>query len=103
MRLSELVDETPQYGACRRVIPVGGDRAAVMRVLTENFSEDSSELVRGLRIFTGKGRVTVSPMRQKSAISVMAESKNAEAARELCGDLDRLIRKTAAEIKEQLE
>ncbi len=103
MRLSELVEETPEYGACRRVIPVEGDRAAVMRVLTESFSEDSSELVKGLRIFTGKGRVTVSPMRQRSAISVMAESRDAEAARELCGDLDRLIRKTAAEIKEQLE
>ena len=68
------------------------DRAAVMRALTSRFDETSSELVSGLRVFTGKGRVTVSPMRQKNALYVLADGQDAETARELCGQIGRMIR-----------
>ncbi len=99
LRLAELVAKTPEYSAFRRVVPLEADRAAVMRALTGYFSESASEIIGGLRIFAGEGRVTLSPLRERSAIAIQAEGKSSRAARELCGDFDRLIRRAAADFR----
>ena len=93
MRLSALVSALPRYASARGTVPVFGDKAAVMRALAAGWEETAQELVSGLRIFSGRERATIRPLREENALYVEAEGESEAAAR-------RLLRETEARIRD---
>ena len=99
LRLSELRAKLPSFSSVTRELALMGDRGSAMRLLTARCADLSGrgaaaaiELNAGLRLDTERGRVHISPLRERSALRIRAESLNEETAEELCADVERRAR-----------
>ncbi len=87
--LSRLRLELPQFSSAAREVRLEGDRGAVMRRLIKSYEGASRATASGLRLDTELGRVTIAPMRERSALKIRTESFNEETAEELCAEFER--------------
>ena len=85
-KLSDLRRKLPKFNSVTREVTLKGDRGAVMRMLLKNSSGVSRETASGLRLDTGLGCVTISPLRERSALKIHTESFSEETAEELCAE-----------------
>ena len=99
LRLSELRTTLPKFSSATREIALKGDRGSVMRLMTARCADMSAdtaavalELASGLRLDTDRGRVHISPLRERSALRIRTESMNEETAEELCAEFERRAR-----------
>lgn len=90
--LTGLRKKIPGFSSMTREIPLKGDRGAVMRLMSSYCAGMSSDLSAGLRVDTERGCVTVSPLRERSALRIKTESMNEETAEELCAEFERRAR-----------
>jgi hypothetical protein len=63
-----------------------------MAALSDVSCGAGAEFSDGIRLTTGKGSVTVSPLRGKSALLIRGEGENEEIAAELCDEFVRRAR-----------
>ncbi|MDR0839676.1 MAG: NTP transferase domain-containing protein [Oscillospiraceae bacterium] len=90
--LAQAEESVPKFGLSAREVTLRGGRGAVMRRLSASMSaEAASMLDTGLVLRSGGGTAIVSPVRGASALRIYAESMSAEAAAELCAELERKI------------
>jgi mannose-1-phosphate guanylyltransferase/phosphomannomutase len=99
LRLSELRAGIPKFSSAAREIALKGDRGSVMRLMTARCTDMSMhnagvamEIVSGLRLDTDRGRVQISPLRERSALRIRTESMNEETAEELCAEFEHRAR-----------
>ncbi len=90
--LAGLRRKVPGFSSMTREIPLKGDRGAGMRLMSAYCGGMASNLSGGLRFDTGCGCVTVSPLRDRSALRIKTESMNEETAEELCAEFERQAR-----------
>ncbi len=88
-KLSDLRRKLPKFNSVTREVTLKGDRGAVMRMLLKNSSGVSRETASGLRLDTGLGCVTISPLRERSALKIHTESFSEETAEELCAEFEK--------------
>jgi mannose-1-phosphate guanylyltransferase/phosphomannomutase len=86
--LSELRLRMPRFSAITREIALKGGRGAAMRLMSSCCAGMSAEMAAGLRLETNRGRVYISPLREKNALKIRAESANEEIAEELCAEFE---------------
>ena len=80
-RFSDLADLIPAFSARHREIEGRGDRAEIMRMLSEG---DNRELVEGVRIRDKRGAVLIVPRKKTNSFRLFAEAADAETAAEIC-------------------
>lgn len=80
--LEELMAKTPRFSVRRREVPVHVDQRRVLQEMARRHRRELSG--GGLRVRTGNGWVYVSPLLQRQALRVVAESPDLELAAELC-------------------
>lgn len=88
--LTALRRFTPDFSSINKEVPVSGSRGAVMRGLSDACRELKADTSSGLRVETDKGVVHISPLRDRSAIRIRAESFRTEQAEELCAEFEKL-------------
>ena len=94
-RLERLCAKTPHFVSWKREVPLRRDRGEIMRELAEQTGRENA-VGNGLRVHVRGGWVYFVPLSRRSALRVIAESQDIEAAAELCdfyagqvGKLDR--------------
>ena len=91
MTLAELAGRLPSFARVSREIPLSGDRAGFMRAAAAAYGEEDAVCGQGMRIPTGGGWILITPLPRGRAVHLWAESRDMEAARELCdGAAERL-------------
>lgn len=90
--LSLLYDGLPPFAVVTRRVDVACSRAKAMRLMAAGRNETAEELGGGLTYNTAKGRIRVSPSPDGSALELRGEGADMEAARELCGEFEKLAR-----------
>lgn len=88
-KLSELRVKMPKFSTTTREIALKGGRGAAMRLMSSSCAEMAPNLTSGLRLDTDRGCVYISPLRERSALKIRAESFNEETAEELCVEFER--------------
>ncbi len=88
-KLSELRRQMPKFSTSTREVSLKGNRGSVMRLISSCCAGISSELSAGLRLDTDRGCVYISPLRERSALTIHAESFSEETAEELCVEFER--------------
>jgi mannose-1-phosphate guanylyltransferase/phosphomannomutase len=91
-RLAGLRRYLPRFALVTREVSLNGDRGAVMRMLLRGSAGTPRETSSGLRLETELGFVTISPLRDRSALRIRTESFNEETAEELCAEFERRAR-----------
>ncbi|NLA86381.1 MAG: hypothetical protein GX847_03685 [Clostridiales bacterium] len=92
--LSNLRRRIPKFSSMTREVALKGSRGAAMRLMTSYGGEMPVEMSAGLRLQTDRGCVYISPLRDKSALKIRAESFNEETAEELCIEFERRAHET---------
>ncbi len=87
--LSALRRRMPKYSTITREVSLKGGRGAAMRMMSSCSAGMATEMAAGLRLDTGRGYVYISPLRDKSALRIHAESFSEETAEELCVEFER--------------
>jgi mannose-1-phosphate guanylyltransferase/phosphomannomutase len=87
--LSALRKKMPRFSSMTREIPLKGDRGTAMRLMSSCCTGMAMELTAGLRLDTERGSVTISPLRERSALRIRTESMSEETAEELCAEFER--------------
>ena len=91
-KLSALADAVPDFAVSSAEVPVNG-RGRAMERLVSRYSERSPELFYGMRVAVDGGWVRITPCRGHAALKIRAEADSAEAAEEICVDMEKLIKK----------
>lgn len=89
--VSELCGELPVFRVMTKNTFYTGDRGALMRSFS--MIANQRELGDGIRFPLRNGWVHVAPSNSKPLIRIISESVSAEAAEELCVDIERMIQK----------
>ncbi len=89
--LSELLSEIPEFETYVDTYLGNKNRAAVMEKLSRLDSRQSDENGEGIRLSLAGGSVTIIPSRV-SGFRIISESKNFEAAKELCAKIEEIIK-----------
>ena len=97
VELSHLYDRIPRFAVATRRVDVACSRAKAMRLLAAGIPEMATEIASGLTMETPRGRMRITPSADGAALELRGEGENAEIARELCGDFERLARDIAKE------
>ena len=99
LRLAELRRKIPRFSSATREIALKSDRGSAMRLMASRCTDLSAhnagaavEIFSGLRLDTERGRVQISPLRERSALRIRTESMNEETAEELCAEFERSAR-----------
>ena len=98
IRLARLRTNIPRFSASVREVALKGDRGAAMRLMSSYVMGKQPqgamtwEIAAGLRLDTDRGRVSISPLRERSALRIRTESMNEETAEELCAEFERRAR-----------
>jgi mannose-1-phosphate guanylyltransferase/phosphomannomutase len=90
--LAWLRRRTPGFASAIKEVPLRGNRGSVMRGLSAAYSGQIKDSPAGLRIDTDNGIVRISPLRDRGAIRIRAESFKEELAEELCKEFERRAR-----------
>lgn len=88
-KLSALRERLPRYAVSTREVTIKSSRGTAMRKLSSDYLETAADPACGLRFDTERGHVLISPLRDKSALKIRAESFNEETAEELCAEFER--------------
>ncbi len=91
-KLSELRRRMPQFSTITREVTLKGARGSVMRLMSPGKPGPATETAPGLRLNTERGCVYISPLRERSALRIHAESFSEETAEELCVEFERRAR-----------
>ncbi|MCL2081712.1 MAG: sugar phosphate nucleotidyltransferase [Oscillospiraceae bacterium] len=83
----QLESKLPNFHFAEREILLDKDRGQVMRELLEQV--DHAELYEGFHTKTSNGWVRVSPLADRSALSIAAEGMSQEAAQEICVEFEK--------------
>ena len=104
--LESLLSKTPRFTVRRREIPLSAGRSQVMQALSREYGRQPGG--EGLRLRSGGGWVYLSPLARRSALRVVAEGPDLEAAAELCdfyagraAELDRQLSEQCAQEKDE--
>lgn len=104
--LESLLSKTPRFTVRRREIPLSAGRSQVMQALFREYGPQSGG--EGLCLRAGGGWVRLSPLARRSALRVVAEGPDLEAAAELCdfyagraAELDRRLSEQCAQEKDE--
>lgn len=89
--LSSLASEIPEFDTYVDTYVGNKNRAAVMEKLSHLDSKDTNETDEGIRLSLAGGSVTIIPSRV-SGFRIISESKNFEAAKELCTKIEDIIK-----------
>ncbi|NLT12907.1 MAG: NTP transferase domain-containing protein [Clostridiales bacterium] len=87
--LSSLRRRIPEFSSMTREVSLKKGRGAAMRLMSSYGAGMAADLAAGLRLSTDRGCVYISPLREKSALKIHAESFNEETAEELCTEFER--------------
>jgi hypothetical protein len=87
-KLSELRLRMPKFSTMTREVALKGGRGAAMRLMSSCCAGMAAEMSAGLRLETDKGCVYISPLRERSALKIHAESISEEFAEELCVEFE---------------
>jgi mannose-1-phosphate guanylyltransferase/phosphomannomutase len=105
-KLSELRRRMPKFSSITREVALKSSRGAVMRLMSSNLAgnmhfnphinmqaemqeKNQKDMTAGLRLNTDRGCVYISPLRERSALKIHAESVSEEIAEELCIEFER--------------
>lgn len=89
--LIQLLKRLPPFVQCSAEIPLRGGRGELMEAFTSRF-RCSQPAGAGVRLRSGGGWVTVSPLIRRRSVRLLTEGADAEIARELCGFYEEEIR-----------
>jgi len=89
--LAHLDRSVPRFATVRREVPLRSGRGRVMGRVLETLS--AAPQGEGARLRAGDGWVYVTPMSSRSALRIIAEAADMEAAAELCGAYEEKLRK----------
>lgn len=96
--LASLSDRIPAFRTLTREVEISVNRGALMRELSGSCAEMSTELLDGLRVDTGLGRVHLTPSVSHSALKIISEASDMEAAEELQTEFIKRIKNLEAKI-----
>jgi phosphomannomutase len=91
LTLSALASQIPEFDTYVDTYVGNKNRAAVMEKLSHLDSKDTSQTSEGIRLSLAGGSVTIIPSRV-SGFRIISESKNFEAAKELCTKIEDIIK-----------
>lgn len=91
-KLSDLRRRIPKFSTMTREVALKGSRGSAMRLMSSGCTGVVSEMAAGLRLDTDRGCVYISPLRERSALRIHAESMSEEIAEELCVEFERRAR-----------
>ncbi len=97
MELATLSDSLPPFAVVTCRVDVACSRAKAMRLMAGSRQEMAEDFGGGLTYDTAKGHIKVSPSADGSALELRGEGADMEAARELCGEFERLARDVTGE------
>lgn len=83
-KLSVLRTGMPRFSTMSCEVPLKGSRGSVMRLMSDSCTGMAAEMTAGLRLDTDRGCIYISPLRDRSALKIHAESFSEETAEELC-------------------
>lgn len=89
---SELLARLPAFSRSRREVPVKTGKASIMKSIISDANHTATRRAEGVSIARQQGVVRVVPLAGQ-AFRIIAESASAEAAEELCADMERHIKK----------
>jgi len=91
--LLSLCEKTPSIFVKEKEVEVASSRAKVMRQIVSLSNEEDRMLYNGMRVKTEGGWAHITPLCDKNAIRIVAESQKAEIAEEMCISIEEYIKK----------
>ncbi len=88
--LYELADELPAFDGATRVVTLAQNPCEVMRRIGGTTAQGA--IGEGVVVPYGGGTILVRPLKRGGGVRIIAEAKNYEIAREICGGFEKLIK-----------